>query len=590
MTKLNRKIMKKLLFLSLLTMSIIQAGQSNSLNSSIDYKNLFSELTSLNTLALDWDIKNIKIKSKSYSQIGNFIITGIVYNNGNNPINNFNIIYQINNEIPVSAKVDGLAIDFGVSYTYVHPIPWIANQVGSYELKVWVEDLNGNVDMDHSNDTIKKTIIIADPIPNIVDSYLSYVSKKTIIGNSTKGVSEPRDLDFHPVLSRYELWVINKGTEASGGRTVKFSKAGLTGQTSIVQKDGNSYHFMSLPTGIAFSENENFATSTGVYDANHNGGDPFTGPALWSSDPTIYAKTPPGGNGSHLDMLHQSPYSMGICNESENVFWVTDGNSNDIVRYDFGEDHGPGQADHGDGIIKRYVDAEFYSDPTHDVVSHLVLDKNTNWLYYVSTADKKVKRLNINTGTFAYNLPPYEPVAEYSVYSNATVEDVITTGSVIPSGIELFNDRLLVSDFSTGDINIYDISEPGAIFMGKVQTINPGIMGIKIGPDGKIWYVNKTLSQVVRLDTTETLITGNKNLAQNIELKIYPNPTSSTITISSENIPEYISIYSMTGNILKYVKPNSSNSTINVTDFNSSIYMVRVFVNNQFINQKFIKK
>lgn len=61
--KTKSKNHEKLLFLSLLTMSIIQAGQSNSLNSSIDYKNLFSELTSLNTLALDWDIKILKSKA-----------------------------------------------------------------------------------------------------------------------------------------------------------------------------------------------------------------------------------------------------------------------------------------------------------------------------------------------------------------------------------------------------------------------------------------------------------------------------------------------------------------------------------------------
>lgn len=540
------------------------------------------------TQTLDWDIKNIKINSKSYSIIGDVIITGQILNNGNNPINYLNIVYQINDEIPVSSKVDGLTLDYGLTYTYVHPIAWSANQIGSYLIKVWVEDLNGNIDMDHSNDTLMKTIEIADPIPNIVDSYLSFVSKKTIIGNSSRGVNEPRDLDFHPVLSRYELWVILKGTETSGGRTVKFSKAGLPGQTSIVQKDGNSYHFMSLPSGIAVSENENFATSTGVYDANHNGGSPFTGPALWSSNPAIYAKTPPGGNGSHLDMLHQSPYSMGICSESENVFWVTDGNDGDIVRYDFGEDHGPGQEDHGDGIIRRYPDAEFYAESTHDIVSHLVLDKNTNWLYYVSTADKKVKRLNISTGSFAYNLPPYEAVQEYSAYSGATVEDVITTGLIQASGIEIFNNRLLVSDFATGDINIYDISGANAEFMGNVNTGNPGIMGIKIGPDGKIWYVNKKLSQVVRLDTTETLV-GNSNLAQNEVLIIYPNPAASIININSDNIPEYIMLYNMTGNILKIIKPSSLNSIIDLSEFYSGLYMVQVQINNQIINRKIIK-
>lgn len=581
--------MKNLNLLLVLTFALFQTVQSKSIYSFFHFNNKYEGKNILKTQSFDWDIENIKINSKSYNQKGDIIISGRIVNNGNNTINYFNLVYQVNNETPVTVKVDGLVLDFGTFFNYNHPIPWTANQNGTFAIKVWTEDINGNIDMNHTNDTIKKTIVIADPVPNIVDSYLSFVSKKTIIGNSSKGVNQPRDLDFHPSLNRYELWIINKGTEASGGSTVKFSNAGLPGQTSKSQKDGNSYHFMSLPTGIAFSENENFATSTGVYDANHDGGNPFTGPALWSSDPAIYAKTPPGGNGSHLDMLHQSPYCMGICSESENVFWVTDGNSNDIVRYDFEEDHGPGQADHSDGIIRRYTDAEFYAEPTHDIVSHLVLDKTTNWLYYVSTAEKKVKRLNISTGSFGYNLPPFEVVSEYSAYLNATVEDVITTGLTQPAGIELFNNRLLVSDFSNGDINFYDISGSNATFIGKVATGNSGIMGIKIGPDGKIWYVNKTLSQVVRLDTTETLITAIFDLSQNNTLNIYPNPISSTITISSDNIPEYIQICNMTGQTLKYFQPTSTISRINLMDLCSGFYTVRLQINNQIMIRKIIK-
>ena len=77
---------------------------------------------------------------------------------------------------------------------------------------------------------------------------------------------------------------------------------------------------MSLPSGISFSTNGNFATSPSVFDANHNGGTPFTGPSLWSSDPSIYAQ-PSGGNGSHIDMLHENPNALGIESEEKNIFY-----------------------------------------------------------------------------------------------------------------------------------------------------------------------------------------------------------------------------------------------------------------------------
>ncbi|MDQ3142863.1 MAG: T9SS type A sorting domain-containing protein [Bacteroidota bacterium] len=580
--------MKKTNLIWIVTFLIIQNGQSASLTPYINLEKEFVKSNIINIQPLDWDIDHYKITVNSYYTTADIIISGEIRNVGNNTINSFSLVYQINDEGPVSSLISGLSLVPDESYHYVHPISWKASQAGSFKLKVWTEDINGNADMDSSNDTIAKTIFIGDPIPDIIDSYLTFATKNTIIGNNSEGVNEPRDLDFHPILNRFELWIINKGTEASGGSTVKFSNAGLPGQTSLLQKDGNTYHFMSLPTGIAFSENENFATSTGVFDANHSGGTPFTGPTLWSSDSAIYAKSVPGGNGSHLDMLHQSPYCMGICSESENIFWVTDGNNNDIVRYDFGEDHGPGQHDHSDGIIRRYPDAEFHAESTHDVVSHLVLDKTTNWLYYISTADKKVKRLNISTGSFDFNIPPYEGVNEYSSYANASVEDVITTGLEKPAGIELFKNRLLVSDFTTGAINMYDVSSGNANLMGIIETGQAGIMGIKVGPDGKIWYVNKTFNQVVRLDTTE-IITGSSNLTENNALNIYPNPASTTLSIITDYTPAYIMICNMTGGVVKNIVPASSNSIINLTDLNSGIYMIRVNVNNQIRMKKIIK-
>lgn len=98
----------------------------------------------------------------------------------------------------------------------------------------------------------------------------------TTIANTVNGILVPRDLDFHPDLRRFELWTILKEMEHNGGKTVTIHNAGKPNQTSEVKQDGNAWHFMSLPTAIAFSDNSNFATSPGVYDANHDGGAPFT--------------------------------------------------------------------------------------------------------------------------------------------------------------------------------------------------------------------------------------------------------------------------------------------------------------------------
>ena len=152
--------------------------------------------------------------------------------------------------------------------------------------------------------------------------------------------------------------MVNKRIRSQGGSVTIYKDAGEPGQTDLQRVDGNAWHFMALPTAIAFSGNSNFGTSQGVWNANSNnptGGSPFTGPTLWSSDLSIFAQDAgPGTNGSHLDMLHETPYGQGIASESANAFWINDGNSGDIVRYDFAEDHGPGNDYHGDGIVHRY--------------------------------------------------------------------------------------------------------------------------------------------------------------------------------------------------------------------------------------------
>ena len=78
-----------------------------------------------------------------------------------------------------------------------------------------------------------------------------------------------------------------------------------------------------------------------LLDANRQGGT-FAGPSLWNSDMNVYAIDPGSDangdrlNGSHLDMLHGSPYSMRI----ESAFWVFDGYNGHIAWYNFAADHG----------------------------------------------------------------------------------------------------------------------------------------------------------------------------------------------------------------------------------------------------------
>ena len=304
-----------------------------------------------------------------------------------------------------------------------------------------------------------------------------------IIADNTSKIAIPQDLDFHPTRPN-EVWIVNKGTENTGSTTVTITDVGGPNQKFIYKKDGNAWHFMSLTSALAFSENGNWASSPNVLDANHSGGR-YTGPALWSSDMAVYAE-PSGGNGSHLDMVHQSPYCMGIAGEKQNVFWVFDGYYNNIIRYDFAADHGPGNDYHDDAKLRRFSEVKVKRDPL--VPSHLVLDADKKWLYIIDGGNKRILRMDITTGVVAANLPPVnEVLTEYVRMSDVTWEVFYDIGLQKPCGIDINGNRLFVSDYATGEILCIDINAKKEI--ARINTGAVGITGLKI-KGNRLWYVN----------------------------------------------------------------------------------------------------
>jgi outer membrane protein assembly factor BamB len=319
-----------------------------------------------------------------------------------------------------------------------------------------------------------------------------------LIADANSKIKEPQDIDFNPTRPN-ELWIINKETAMTGGTTVMLTEIGTPNQKFDYRKDGNSWHFMSLPSAIAFGENGNWATTANVQDANHNGGT-FTGPTLWSSDLDIYAKDHgPGTNGSHLDMLHTSPFSMGIAAQIDNIYWVFDGYNGNIVKFDFAADHGPGQHYHGDGKVHRYPEVKVKREP--DVPSHMILDAAKEWLYIVDGGNQRVLRMNIKTGSKARDLPPVnEELAEYWEMLGVTWEEFIPSsfGLKKPCGIAIKDNRLFVSDNETGEIICFNIQTKAEL--ARVNTGAKGIMGIVLSKDNILYYANSLTNQVIKIN------------------------------------------------------------------------------------------
>src|SRR5262249_13195263 len=147
---------------------------------------------------------------------------------------------------------------------------------------------------------------------------------------------------------------------------------GTEKQRAEKRRDVYADHFMDEVSSMSFGANNTFASCQESRNEMNPSAPDFMGPTLWSGDLAIFAKVNQGSGGlegSHLDMLHDSPLCMGIAHESANIYWVFDGKNGHVARYDFQKDHGPGHTDHSDGIVRRYPEATL--SRVADIPGHL---------------------------------------------------------------------------------------------------------------------------------------------------------------------------------------------------------------------------
>ena len=333
---------------------------------------------------------------------------------------------------------------------------------------------------------------------------------EVVIADSSDALSDPRDLEFHPGRAN-ELWVANRATDS----ITIVQNTGLENQTSQNRQDSNRNHFLEEVSSIAFGAyHPEFDWQWGSAQETRNtfcgqgAPDNFMGPTLWPSSLNHFAvENQNNGNGllgSHIDMNHESPYGVGIAHDSANKYWYNDGYYGELVYYDFQMDHDTGYDDHSDGIVRRYVDVQLTH--SYGVPGHMILDQDSGILYIADAGANRV--LWVNTDDTSYNTQDImgdpsrlEPLEEYS--SITGIEwGVLASGLNRPSGIALDGDQLFVSLNGNGKVVAYDLNSDGksASVADTIQTTASSIMGLEIGPNGHLYYVDNGQDEVVRID------------------------------------------------------------------------------------------
>lgn len=327
-----------------------------------------------------------------------------------------------------------------------------------------------------------------------------------ILADSSDGLDVPRDLAFNPE-GDMELWIINRADDS----TTTLFDLGTDDQDAEHVVDPYALHFMEEVSAIAFGAPGTFGTTQESNNTYNGQGAPndFMGPSLWSSDMDVYGQTNPEAAGaqgfdlgSHLDMLHQSPFSMGMAWDHDNVYWVFDGEHESIVRTDFAEDHGPGWDDHSDGIMGFFVRGEVKRE--EDVPSHMELDRDTGMLYIADTGNNRIAMLDTNSGERGATWPGglvFEPGTDVYDHDDAEITTFVDGEEVNfsePSGLAIHDGHIFVSDNRTGVIAAFNMDGEMVDWL-DLELDRGSLMGIEFDADGNLYAVNAEDDELIRI-------------------------------------------------------------------------------------------
>ena len=316
-----------------------------------------------------------------------------------------------------------------------------------------------------------------------------------VISTVAKGLNAPTDLAFNPEAPD-QLWITN---HADHSMVIIEHMATATQSSSKQTGTGDDgQHFLAKPAALAFGAPGRLATAEDenqITQPTTPGS--FMGPTLWSSDVNVFN----GGMASHYGMLHNSPLSVGIAWDHDNVYWVFDGTHGSLTRYDFHAGHPLGGTDHSNGEVARYVEGKVAQ--VAGVMSHLKVDHDTQLLYVADTGNNRIAVLDTTTGTRgAAMFPNFDGDLQYQVNgaSLTTLVDGSAMGLQRPSGLALQQKVLFVTDNATSRIYAFDLQGHPLDWLDLSLQVQPGgLMGLTFDAAGNLFLVDNIGNQVLEI-------------------------------------------------------------------------------------------
>ncbi|PXY44922.1 T9SS type A sorting domain-containing protein [Flavobacterium hydrophilum] len=177
--------------------------------------------------------------------------------------------------------------------------------------------------------------------------------------------------------------------------------------------------------------------------------------------------------------------------------------------------------------------------------------------------------------------------------------NVIKLGNRINSIVIQKDKKIIVGGYFLYNLARYnsDGTKDQSFYVGpSFQTTAPNVRSVVLEPDGKIYVGGLFLSYqgdnrsayLIKLKGNEVVLSNEDFNKENKSFSLWPNPVKNTLNINSLNETNYsVKIYDLLGRLI-YTKENA-NSSIDVSSFNSGLYLIKVKAESGETSQKFIK-
>lgn len=147
----------------------------------------------------------VSLNIQTYVVQSGVTIGGEVFNSGASPITSIVASYTVSGGNAVNATINGLNIAPLTPGTFSHPTQWIPSSTGATTVSVTVNNPNGVADIDISNNTLSKNVVVAT----------QSVQRLPLIEEFTSSTCPPCagfNTTFNPLLEQFQS---NSGPDAS---------------------------------------------------------------------------------------------------------------------------------------------------------------------------------------------------------------------------------------------------------------------------------------------------------------------------------------------------------------------------------------